>query len=90
MTDFLSGYALTNKYEDFAESFTFYVFHNDEFKARAIKNLMIARKYNFFKKYVFINSEFANTNFEYGKIAFYNWDSTKINISLKKYLYYIR
>ena len=29
MQDFLSGYALTNKYEDFAESFTFFIFHNE-------------------------------------------------------------
>jgi hypothetical protein len=63
MTDFLSGYALTNKYEDFAESFTFYVFHNEDFRSRAQKNLMIARKYNFFRKYVFINTEFADTSF---------------------------
>jgi hypothetical protein len=28
---FVSGYASTNQYEDFAESFTFYVFHNRAF-----------------------------------------------------------
>lgn len=90
LTDFVSWYALTNKYEDFAESFSFYVFHNEEFKRRALSNIVISRKYNFFKKYLFIDSEFQNTSFESSKIASYNWDSTKIAINFKKYLYYIR
>jgi hypothetical protein len=51
---------------------------------------MIARKYNFFRKYVFINTEFADTSFWYDQIAYYNWDTTKIPFNLKKYLYYIR
>lgn len=88
--DFVSWYAVTNKYEDFAESFCFYVFHNEEFKLRATKNLIIARKYNFFSKYVFANNEFKNTYFENTNISSYNWDITKIWINLKKYLYYIK
>lgn len=88
--DFVSWYSLTNKYEDFAESFWFYIFHNEEFKRRASKNINIARKYNFFSKFVFINSEFQNTYFENTNIVAYNWDTTKIGINLKKYLYYIK
>ena len=30
---FVSGYAATNQYEDFAESFAMYVFHNAAFRA---------------------------------------------------------
>ena len=88
--DFVSWYALTNKYEDFAESFCFYVFHNEEFKARTKSNISIARKYNFFAKYIFGDSEFQNTYFENTKILAYNWDITKIGVNLKKYLYYIK
>lgn len=90
LEDFVSWYALTNKYEDFAESFCFYVFHNEEFKLRAKKNLIIARKYNFFSKYVFASNDFQNTYFENTNISSYNWDTTKIWINLKKYLYYIK
>lgn len=90
LEDFVSWYALTNKYEDFAESFCFYVFHNEEFKLRAKKNLIIARKYNFFSKYVFASNDFQNTYFENTSISSYNWDTTKIWINLKKYLYYIK
>ena len=32
--DFISGYAASNQYEDFAEAFAFYVFHSTEFEAR--------------------------------------------------------
>lgn len=88
--DFVSWYAITNKYEDFAESFSFYIFHNEEFYKRAIGNDVLMKKYNFFKKQIFDNSEFRNTSFERVKLASYNWDSTKIWINLKKYLYYIK
>ena len=90
ISDFVSWYALTNKYEDFAESFAFFIFHNEDFQRLALKNIFISRKYNFFKKYVFMNSEFSNTSFETNQIATYNWDTTKIPINFKKYLYYIR
>ncbi|MDD2566256.1 MAG: hypothetical protein PHZ26_05795 [Candidatus Gracilibacteria bacterium] len=90
LADFVSGYSLTNKYEDFAESFTFYIFHNDEFKKRTLGNINIARKYNFFSKYIFINNEFQNTGFGNNTILTYNWDTTKIGVNLKKYLYYVK
>lgn len=90
ITDFVTGYSLSNKYEDFAESFVFYIFHNEEFLRRAKINYSIKLKYNFFKNYVFENNEFNNTSFWNWNISSYNWDSTKIWINLKKYLYYIR
>jgi hypothetical protein len=30
--DFVSGYALTNQYEDFAETYTYYILHNKSFR----------------------------------------------------------
>ncbi len=50
---FVSGYASTNQYEDFAESFTMYIFHNKEFLKRSEDNDYLKRKYNFLKTYVF-------------------------------------
>lgn len=90
LNDFVSWYSLTNKYEDFAESFSFYIFHNEEFKKRAKDNFVLQKKYNFFENYIFINNEFSGTFFENSSIKAYNWDSTKITINLKKYLYYIK
>ncbi len=52
-TSFVSGYASTNQYEDFAESFAMYVFHNKEFSKRAENNEYLKRKYTFLKTRVF-------------------------------------
>jgi hypothetical protein len=90
LPDFVSGYALSNKYEDFAESFTFFVFHNDEFKKRSKKNSSLAAKYAFFSKRVFLKDEFASTSFASKPLKPYLWDSTKPAIDVKKYLFYLK
>ncbi len=87
MASFVSWYAATNQYEDFAESLTFYIFHNDEFMERALKNDALRQKYLFISNFVFKNGEFLDTNFGIGKIPSYLWDTTKLPISVKKYLY---
>jgi len=87
MESFVTGYAATNKYEDFAESFVFYVFHNRSFADMALKNESLRRKYLFFSEYIFPREEFTQTDFTLGTLPTYSWDSTKIPISLKKYLY---
>ncbi|OIP54572.1 hypothetical protein AUK10_00605 [Candidatus Gracilibacteria bacterium CG2_30_37_12] len=90
IADFVSGYALSNKYEDFAESFAFYVFHNEEFIIRAKTDSILQQKYNFFTSYVFEKDAFIGTSFEVSPLKSYNWDTTKIQIDTKKYLYYIK
>jgi hypothetical protein len=90
IADFVSGYALSNKYEDFAESFAFYVFHNEDFQKRALKNPVLQRKYDFFGSYVFDREVFVGTSFWQTILKEYNWDTTKILIDTKKYLYYIK
>ena len=90
LSNFVSGYALSNKYEDFAESFSFFVFHNAEFKRRARTDATLARKYAFFADRVFEKDEFAGTDFGSEKVKAYFWDSTKLAINPKKYLFYIR
>lgn len=51
--DFVSGYASTNQYEDFAESFVLYVFHNSVFADRALRSESLRQKYLFFSGTVF-------------------------------------
>jgi hypothetical protein len=85
--NFVSGYAATNQYEDFAESFVFYVFHNRVFEDRALRDDIMRQKYLFFQQYVFPNGTFVDTDFSLGKIPTYTWDTTKLPISLQKYLY---
>lgn len=85
--DFVSGYAATNQYEDFAESFVFYVFHNSTFADRALRSDSIRQKYLFFANYVFPRGYFQGTDFSIGRVPSYVWDTTKISYSLQKYLY---
>lgn len=90
LTHFVSGYALSNKYEDFAESFSFYVFHNAEFRRRAKTDPTLARKYAYFADRIFAKDEFSGTNFGSEKYKPYFWDTTKLAVNPKKYLFYIR
>lgn len=90
ISDFVSGYALSNKYEDFAESFAFYVFHNEDFARLAKTDAFLQQKYDFFRKYVFDSDAFVGTSFETDSLKPYNWDTTKISIDTRKYLYYIQ
>lgn len=87
LDNFISGYAASNQYEDFAESFTFFMFHNSDFAYRAMKNESLRQKYLFFTEYVFPDGNFSGTDFRIGNIPGYFWDTTKIPISVKKYLY---
>lgn len=89
--DFVSGYAMTNKYEDFAESFTYYVLFNDDFREKASQSDILQKKYNFFSSKIFRNDEFKKTNFRTtDKIEEYYWDTTKINFSLENFLEYLK
>lgn len=89
--DFVSGYSMTNKYEDFAESLTYYILHNKDFLEKTRKSEILREKYNFFSFYIFKNWLFKNTDFsENNEIKDYYRDITKIHFSLNKFLYYLR
>lgn len=89
--DFVSGYAMTNKYEDFAETFVYYILYNDDFRNKMNTNTKLEQKYNFFSKYIFRNDEFKKTNFRNDEtIADYYWDTTKIKFSLQNFLEYLK
>lgn len=87
--DFVSGYAMTNVYEDFAETFTFYILHNEEFKKRAKNSEKLQQKYDFFKKNIFVYWEFSNSNYYWKNYEKNIWDTTKLDYNydlFKKYL----
>ncbi len=59
--DFVSGYAMSDPFEDFAETYNYYVLHSQAFRHLASDNNQLLAKYNFMKDYVFAGHE-------------YNWD----------------
>ena len=87
--DFVSWYAMTNKYEDFAESFNFYIFHNKEFLNKLKKSSILKQKYDFFSNYFFKNKEFFATDFGKEKYKNYYWDTTKIVFDKEKFIKYL-
>lgn len=89
--DFVSGYAMTNKYEDFAESFTYYVLHNEDFLAKTNSSEILKQKYDFFQENLFDQELFKTDLYKTtNKIQDYYWDTTKINFSLENFLQYLK
>lgn len=90
-SDFVSWYAMTNKYEDFAESFTYFILHNSSFFQKTKSSEILEQKYNFFEEYLFIDKEFSMTNFSTElEIQDYYWDTTKIEFSLENFLDFLK
>jgi len=75
--DFVSWYALTDVFEDFAESFNMFLNHNYVFKQMAKESNILQKKYlflNIILKWKYLKSD-KNFNYKYG---FRPWDSTKM------------
>ena len=58
-SDFVSGYAQTNVFEDFAESYIFYILHGDLFRTKIADNSALNKKYTFLKEIVFGGRTFS-------------------------------
>lgn len=85
LIDFVSGYALTNSYEDFAESVTFYLLFERDFYERAQKSEILMQKYQYIHKKVFGSDASAPVSYASGALAAYHWDTTRIPFDQKKY-----
>jgi len=89
--DFVSWYAMTNKYEDFAESFTYFILDNEDFLSKSSKSDILRKKYDFFIKYLFREWEFVWTDFSVdNEILDYYRDITKIDFSLENFLEFLK
>ena len=89
-SDFVSGYAMTNKYEDFAETLTYYMFHNADFQKKAQNSWALYFKYTFLRDNLFKDNSFVGTDFSEGEIKKYYWDITKIDIDDENFLQYLK
>ncbi|MSR68024.1 hypothetical protein EXS65_04375 [Candidatus Peribacteria bacterium] len=74
--DFVSGYAETDPFEDFSESFAFYALQKKEFRRLANNNPILKAKYNFMDTVVFGGKEVASSHYKRGKNV--AWDVTKL------------
>lgn len=90
-SDFVSWYSMTNKYEDFAESFAYFVLHNEDFLSKSSKSEVLRKKYDYFIKYLFRDWEFVWTDFSVdNELLDYYRDITKIDFSLENFLEFLK
>jgi len=75
--DFVSGYASWDPFEDFAESFIYYVLQRDAFRERAQSNTALARKLQWLETNIFTEPLHIATSKSpwTGKVP---WDITKL------------
>lgn len=86
MLDFVSGYAMSDPYEDFAETYNYYLLHGNEFRQLAAKNDILQKKYDFLKTRVFNGKEFFNGD-DSRTVNFSNrdYDATVLHYDMKKF-----
>ncbi|QQR83829.1 putative zinc-binding metallopeptidase [Candidatus Peregrinibacteria bacterium] len=60
--DFVSGYSMSNPFEEFAETYVYYVLHQKEFLAQARRSSVLAKKYKYMKDIVFKGEIFETGN----------------------------
>lgn len=86
MLDFVSEYALTDPFEDFAETYTYYRLHGPEFRKLMEFNEALQKKYAFMKNEVFDGKEFDVGGNE-TKLDFWNrnYDVTVLPYSIKNF-----
>lgn len=85
-TDFVTGYAMTDPFEDFAETYNFYVLHGDQFREMALYNKQLKQKYLFMKYIIFAGQEFDNDPYNYTDYYTRNYDATLLNYDSQKFL----
>jgi hypothetical protein len=83
--DFVSGYAQTDPFEDFAESYAYYILHGNEFRTLAGYNDVLAKKYDFLKKTVFKGKEYDNGDTGKADVLSRQYDVTVLPYEMNKF-----
>lgn len=83
--DFVSGYAMTDPFEDFAETYVYYVLHNREFESLTENSEALKAKYNFMKDHVFNGKVFDTGDMNVEPVS-QPWDITVLPYDLSGFL----
>lgn len=83
--DFVTQYARSNPFEDFAESYNFYLLHGSQFKFMTKTNARLARKYAYLRDNVFSGKEYVNNDIKLNAKK-RSYDATVLPFSLEKFL----
>lgn len=85
-SSFVSKYAMTDPFEDFAETYNFYVLHGEQFREMAEFDRNLMRKYLFLKYYIFKGQEFDNDPYTTTQPFTRTYDSTTLNYDEKSFI----
>jgi len=83
--DFVSGYAMSDAFEDFAESYLFYRIHGEKFRSAMKNSMILTSKYNFLKDIVFDGIEFQ-TDKETSSFANLIFDATLLPFTMRDFI----
>lgn len=84
--DFVSGYAMSDPFEDFAESYVYYILHNADFKAKTQTSDIMLAKYRFMKDVVFKGKEYSTGVYKPEDLNRRPWDITVLSYNLENFL----
>lgn len=84
--DFVSGYASTDPFEDFAEAYNYYVLHGTEFRKLASKNDALRQKYDFMKKFIFEGKEYYYSSTSIVEHTRRDYDATLLPYDYDKFV----
>lgn len=88
-TNFVTGYAMTDPFEDFAETYNFYILHGKQFKEMGKYDKNLRRKYIYMKYFVFEGQEFdfdPYTTIAKEDVGKRNYDSTVMSYDQETFL----
>lgn len=83
--DFVTGYALTDPFEDFAETYVFYRLHGPAFRSLAERNDVLRDKYEFMKEEVFGGEEFDFSSTSAFSATQRVYDATLVPFDVKEF-----
>lgn len=85
-TNFVTGYAMSDPFEDFAETYNYYILHGQQFKQMAKYDKTLRRKYIYMKYFVFGGQEFDYDPYTATSAEQRNYDSTLLNYDYETFL----
>ena len=77
---------MTDPFEDFAETYAYYVLHNKDFKSKTQDSDKLLAKYNYMKNTVFGGKEFNTGEYLTKNLTNQPWDITILPYNLTSFL----
>ena len=85
-TNFVTQYAMSDPFEDFSETYNFYILHGKQFREMAEYNRALMSKYLFMKYFIFKGVEYDNDPYTEAQPFARNYDATVLNYNENSFI----